>query len=278
MYSHINRRLALQVLLAALVCFLVIDHASAQGKPLTNSDIVEMTKAGLPENTVILAIEKSSSQFDTSPQALIQLKNHGVSSGVLDAMIRAGSPATTATATTSSVRKTDPLNPLSTTTVSTPAASGVVMIEDDTRIGMKYSTPEVRTGGMLGALVNPLHKSRINYALNGNHAQLRTRVTSPIFEVGIAADANPADVVAVVKLKAKSDRREIEASRGSITGISTGFRKQDLVPVSIEEVPGTATQTYKRYRVKLVSPVPPGEYALVFGGASFYDFGIDALK
>ena len=278
MYSQNNRRLVLQVLLFALVGLFGAAQASAQGKPLTNADIVEMTKAGLPENTIVLAIEKGPAQFDTSPQALIQLKNNGVSTATLDAMIRAGAPATTASSNTTSVRKPDPLNPLSTTTVMTPGSSGVAMIDGDTRTAMKYSTPDARTNSMLGAFVNPLHKSRINYALNGNHAPLRTRNTSPSFEVGIVADANPTDVVAVVKLKAKSDRREIEASRGGITGISTGFRKQDLVPVTLEEVPGSPNQVYKTYRVKLVSPIPPGEYALVYGSGSFYDFGVDTAR
>lgn len=52
-----------------------------------------MTKAGLTENTIILAIQQGPTQFDTSPTALIKLKNQGVSAKVLDAMIQPSSAA-----------------------------------------------------------------------------------------------------------------------------------------------------------------------------------------
>jgi len=259
------------LLLMPAVCVVAQDVK----KPLDNSDVVEMTKAGLPESTIILAIQKGPSQFDTSPQALIQLKSQGVSATVLDAMIRAGSPPASPVQTTGPVRRTNPLDPLSPTTVVVPATTGVTFVDGETRLSMKYSSPEMRTNSMLGAVVNPFHKSRIRTALNGNHAQLRTKNTSPLFEVGIVADANPADLVAIVKLQPKSDTREIETGRGSITGVSSGFRKEDILPISIEEIPGLATQSQKVYRVKLINPLRPGEYALVHGSAAYYDFGVD---
>lgn len=92
----------------------------------------------------------------------------------------------------------------------------------------------------------------------------------------IDKDANPSDVVAVVKLEPKSDTREIEQGRGSITGVSTGFRKQDLIATTIEEAGMNAGQ--RLYRIKLVNPLVPGEYALVVRGGAYYDFGIDNVK
>ena len=47
-------------------------------KPLTNADIVSMVKAGMAESTIVLAIQHSSTVFDTSPQALISLQSQGV--------------------------------------------------------------------------------------------------------------------------------------------------------------------------------------------------------
>jgi hypothetical protein len=60
-------------------------------KPLTNDDVISMVKAGLAKNTIILAIQHSSTAFDTSPQALISLHTQGVPQAVLDAMLTAGS-------------------------------------------------------------------------------------------------------------------------------------------------------------------------------------------
>lgn len=46
-----------------------------------------MTKAGIGEQTIILAIQRGAVKFDTSPQALVALKSAGVSDQVLNAML-----------------------------------------------------------------------------------------------------------------------------------------------------------------------------------------------
>jgi hypothetical protein len=141
---------------------------------------------------------------------------------------------------------------------------------------MKYSTTDTRSNSALGAVVNPFNKSRIRAALSGNHAQLRTKSTSPIFEVNIAADANPTDLVVIVKLKGKSETREIETLRAGLTGMTSGFRKEDCLPITLEEIIGTASPNYKLYRIKLINPLVPGEYAFVYSYFMYYDFGVDS--
>ena len=66
---------------------------AAQPKPLVNADIVKMVKAGLAENTIVLAIQNKPSSFDTDPEELIRLKEQGVSQAVLNAMLNASNPA-----------------------------------------------------------------------------------------------------------------------------------------------------------------------------------------
>ena len=66
-----------------------------QAKPLTNADVIKMVKAGLDESTILLAIKNRTSQFDTSPDALIDLKTQGVPQNVINAMLGAHAPATT---------------------------------------------------------------------------------------------------------------------------------------------------------------------------------------
>ena len=62
--------------------------AQQDKKPLTNEDIVKMVKAELPEDTIILVIQKSPNRFDTSPDALIALKEAGATKKVLDALVK----------------------------------------------------------------------------------------------------------------------------------------------------------------------------------------------
>lgn len=270
-----RKALRLSLLAAALICC-QIAAAAQESKPLTNADVVAMMQAGLPESTVILAIQKGSTNFDTSPQALIQLKNQGVSPKVMDAMLQ---PAGAAPAAAAPVRP-NPFDPSSLTAGGGVAVPGgdVFLVDGDKRVQMKYSTPNARTNSMVGAMVNPFHKTKVRAALNGNHAQLRITNTSPLFEVTLVSNVNPTDVIALVRLTPKSDRREIETGRGGITGVSSGFRKSDLVPISVEEAQGTGGANFKVYKAKVVSPLQPGEYALVTQAGGYYDFGVDASK
>ena len=63
---------------------------ASAGPMLKNEDIVKMVKAGLDDALIIAKIDGSKCQFDTSPDALIQLKQSGVSAAVLKAVVAAG--------------------------------------------------------------------------------------------------------------------------------------------------------------------------------------------
>ena len=63
--------------------------AQNQSKPMTNDDIVAMVKAGLPESTIIGAMDAQETRFDNSGTALVELSKQGVTSKVMDAMIAA---------------------------------------------------------------------------------------------------------------------------------------------------------------------------------------------
>ncbi|MGA2435007.1 MAG: hypothetical protein ABSG25_06940 [Bryobacteraceae bacterium] len=54
---------------------------------LHNDDIVKMAKAGFGDAIIVAKIRGSNCQFDTSTDALIQLKQNGVSAAVITAMI-----------------------------------------------------------------------------------------------------------------------------------------------------------------------------------------------
>lgn len=60
------------------------------GAQLKNEDIIKLVKAGLDDALIIAKIASSKCQFDTSTDALIQLKQSGVSAAVLKAVVAAG--------------------------------------------------------------------------------------------------------------------------------------------------------------------------------------------
>ncbi len=56
---------------------------------LQNQDVIKMVKAGLDDALIIAKIGSSKCQFDTSTDALIQLKQSGISAAVLKAIVTA---------------------------------------------------------------------------------------------------------------------------------------------------------------------------------------------
>jgi hypothetical protein len=72
--------------------------AQQEKKPLTNADVVKLVQAGLGDDTILLAIQNSNTNFDTSPEALIDLKAKGVSPAVLNAVLKAGTASHSPTA------------------------------------------------------------------------------------------------------------------------------------------------------------------------------------
>jgi hypothetical protein len=124
------------VALTLLACIWTEAQQEKQNrKPLTNADVVDMVKAGLAESTIVLSISHSATNFDTSPQALIALKNQGVPQKVLDSMLDVGTDKATSSSKSSGgtatgdkvseeqgseesratdVRKSDTLNPADT--------------------------------------------------------------------------------------------------------------------------------------------------------------------
>jgi len=61
---------------------------SAFGAPVTNADIAKLVAAGMSDDVILNVIGSGEPQFDTSPDALIGLKQKGASAAVLAAMTR----------------------------------------------------------------------------------------------------------------------------------------------------------------------------------------------
>ena len=61
---------------------------AARSAPITNDDIIQMQKAGIPEDIILTKIGSSTTDFRTGPQDLIQLKQAGLSDGVITAIVQ----------------------------------------------------------------------------------------------------------------------------------------------------------------------------------------------
>ena len=253
-----------------LLVSLSTSPAAAHQQKLTNKDIVKMVKASLPADVIVQAIKSSSPDFDVSADGLIALKQDGVPDSVIQAMVTRIAPP-----------ETQPAQSVSPALAEADAATrGVFLIDAASRVQMmRASANGGRTGGMGMKMLNPFGKIKMLQTFSGNHSQLRTSNSSPAFEASLPGDINPSDSIVLVKLKVKSDRREISVASGRI-GVSTGIDKDDLLPISIDELPTKTTSglSLKTYRVNVVKPLPSGEYAVVLQNTVYYDFGVDVSK
>ncbi len=62
---------------------------AGNARPLTNADVIALSKAGLPASVILAKIRNSPDDFNTGVKALIQLKKAGVSDVVIQAMATA---------------------------------------------------------------------------------------------------------------------------------------------------------------------------------------------
>jgi hypothetical protein len=86
--EEVNKRQLTGAIIACVLLLSTLVLAQQDKRPLTNEDVVKMVKAGLPEDTIVLVIQKSPNRFDTSPEALIALKESGATKRVLDAVVQ----------------------------------------------------------------------------------------------------------------------------------------------------------------------------------------------
>ncbi len=108
------------------------------------------------------------------------------------------------------------------------------------------------------------------YVFKGPRAALRTKTTIPEFQF----EMDPAfdDAVYLFRFDVHSDRREIRVAKGSGGLAEMSIPKDHLIETTSEEIGNGST---KRYRLKPIVPLKPGEYCLSRKIWICYDFGVD---
>ena len=81
--------------LAVLIGFAdLAAYAQSTGKPMTNEEVIQMVRSGVPETAVVALIGRSIPRFDLSIRGLSSLKESNVSEGIVRAMLQAQWTAT----------------------------------------------------------------------------------------------------------------------------------------------------------------------------------------
>ena len=82
-----------KVRLATAALLLLLNAGAAAADPLTNDDVLRLTKAGVGEAAIVAMIDSSATDFDTDVDAVVALADAGVGDAVIAAMVNAqGTP------------------------------------------------------------------------------------------------------------------------------------------------------------------------------------------
>jgi hypothetical protein len=251
-----------------------------------------MVQAKLGDAVIVAKIKSSPCKFDTSTDALIKLKQAGVSDAVLQAMAEAG--VASAPAPSASTPPPDPDDPLS------PHESGIYYVHPNPGgRRMVQLEPTVYSGGKTGGLFKSamtygIAKSKWKAVVRGNRANLRLTESRPTFyfyfeEKGsslsysgtfLAAASSPNEFI-LARMESKKDERQLITGEMGALGASTGTRSKDTVPFDTQKIrPGV-------YRVQPRSDMEPGEYCFFYAGSTqamgmtggkLFDFGINPAE
>ncbi|PZD74258.1 hypothetical protein C1752_01409 [Acaryochloris thomasi RCC1774] len=242
---------------------------------LTNSDVLKLIKAGIPEETIILSVQNSPANFDTSPEALIELRQQGVSQQIMNAML---APKQSPDVTKVGTHQDSQGNAVSI------ALSSVKLIADEQEHIMKRRKPNVQITSGSRLLAPWVAPSKQKAVISGSRSNLRISDHSPTFEMSLPSDISPNDYIVLVKLDSKKDRREVQTGRagggglkeffGAGVRVKQGIREKTKVNLVYEELQSSSSVGLTTYRAKVNSPLAAGEYGLVYQDF-FYDFGLD---
>jgi hypothetical protein len=245
-------------LLAALFLLLASTTWSQQlSKRITNKDVIDMTAVGLSDDLIIAKIRAAAAggtlQFDTSVDALKELKAAKVSDEVIKVMINPTPPAAQVVVAATTPISNDPNLPPPEVGVYWKNANAFERIE-----GQAIS--QAKVGGKAGSMFTyGLRNEHWDAYLNGPKSKNVIQDRQPVFYIYVPDGASSSDFV-LISLEKKGDRREFQiGSFGGITGGKSGVKRDKEVAFTAEHA-GIRT-----YKIKLNAAMQPGEYAFFMG-------------
>jgi hypothetical protein len=249
----------LTYLLAALFLVLVSTTWSQQqlSKRITNKDVIDMVGLGLSDDIIIAKIRGAAGggtlQFDTSVDALKELKIAKVSDEVIKVMINPAPPAAPVVVAATPISN-DPNLPPPEVGVYWRNGNAFVLIE-----GQAIS--QAKVGGKAGSMFTyGLRNEHWDAYLNGPQSKNVITDRQPVFYLYVPDGGSASDFDLII-LEKKGDRREFEiGSFGGITGGKSGVKRDKQIAFTSEHA-GIRT-----YKLKIDAALKPGgEYAFFMG-------------
>ena len=249
---------------------------------LTNEDVVRLTQSGLPGSVIVAKIGTSSTDFDTSVDALVALSEAGVDPEVLEAMAKAGAltapaadaPAAGTLEVVTGTRASQVANVASSFEGTPCERPGIFLSDEGSMVDLELTQPtSTKTGsGVLSGLTYGIKSTKSKAMIRGARSQVRTNQRQLTFyfcfeeaQAGLSYQTtgavNPSEflLIAFDVLKKKNQRSFVTGKLNAWTGAQGGSPPKQLREVQYTQLaPGV-------YEVTSES-LDPGEYAFYYGG------------
>lgn len=241
----------------------------APPKTLTNASIIRMAGANLSDDLIIQAINTQPGQYTTDADAMVDLKDAGVSERVITAMLNKSRKRLTSTGEPAA---DDPPPPP--VTISPVNEIGVYYKDrKGTWQLLEVEVVHAKSGGWLkSTATHGIIKTDMNGRLNGRESKLTLQ--APIEILIYATEGVAPTEYNFLRFRIHSDNREFRTLTGGVFH-STGGAERD-------EVPFHATKTAPRTYTFTIDPsVGGGEFGIlppgtgnVTNGGKIYTFAI----
>jgi hypothetical protein len=251
---------------------------------LTNKDILDMQKIGLPPEILVAKIKSSQCNFDTSPASLQALKAGGLGDSVILAMVEAPSGQ----ARVGPVEDPPDVASTSSHPYPTATASGAVPRDVQTlSAGFYYKTAQgwqklepisLAGGGLkhVGKMFVPGLTPQMVWTFRGAESPIQIEDKRPTFCIkefpevaGIAGRSEHA--LLIVRFDKKKDHRELHTTNGgNVFTFKSGLSKDRMLEIV------TKTVSDGVFMVTPTEDLKPGEYMITLDavGTDGYDFGV----
>lgn len=258
----------------------------AVAENLTIEEVMQLHALGIGDEAIIAKIESEETIFDLSTEQMIDLRQKGLSSAVIAALLKTKENEKPIV----SLDSPDPM-------VAHPA--GLYLLRgtgDSAKMErMQFTvTNQAKTGGIFGyALTGGIASASVKVAIQNETAPLTTGQTPKFYfffdDVSKGEDSNtwasgantfvnsPSEFT-LIELDQKKGRREARVGSMNIAGAKSGVMDKDRISFSSREV------RVGVYEVTPDAPLPPGEYGFIFslgaGGtngamtARIFDFSV----
>jgi hypothetical protein len=252
----------------AMLCVAASISIPAQAQtPITNTQVIEMVKAGLPDDVVVGAIKSGGKPLDASPMALVALKKAGVSDVVLRAVI-----TSTGTTVTDATTPRASANPMSSNQMPDTSIyggnGGVLMIDGSTQTNLTLTPISYRMGMMRMFTGNNLGK--VIAIIKSGPATIRSHSHRPIFQISAGVSDAPQNSWGIVPLEGGG--KSLKFDYHSVLNMS----KAKLIPVTYKKI--ASGQFVNSWLVTPETDLPSGEYVVISGnegGVQPYQFGVE---